>query len=132
MLESRRASELAGLCRHALRLGMSMGALRTATAMVPPVILALGLGGCATKPPASDPDAVADYEQTNDPIEPTNRVFYKIDDALDTYTLKPIAQGYVYITPLPVRTGIHNLLSNLSSPVLFANDVAQAHPRHAG
>jgi phospholipid-binding lipoprotein MlaA len=111
---------------------MSMGALKSATALVPPIVLALALGGCATKPPASDPDAVADYEQTNDPMEPTNRVFYKIDDALDTYTLKPIAQGYVYITPEPVRNGIHNLLSNLSSPVLFANDVAQAHPRHAG
>jgi phospholipid-binding lipoprotein MlaA len=92
----------------------------------------LALAACATRPPASDPDAVADYEQTNDPLEPTNRVFYKVDDALDTYALKPIAQGYVYVTPQPVRTGVHNLLTNLDSPVLFANDVAQANPRRAG
>jgi phospholipid-binding lipoprotein MlaA len=111
---------------------MSMREVKPTTAMVPAIVLALTLGGCATKPPASDPDAVADYEQTNDPLEPTNRVFYDIDDALDRYTLKPVAQGYVYVTPEPVRTGIHNLLTNLSSPVLFANDVAQAHPRHAG
>jgi phospholipid-binding lipoprotein MlaA len=92
----------------------------------------LGLAACATKPPASDPDAVADYEQTNDPLEPTNRFFYSVNDKLDTYALKPVAQGYVYITPLPVRTGVHNVLSNLSSPVLLANDVAEAKPRRAG
>jgi len=92
----------------------------------------LGLTACATKPPASDPDALADYEQTNDPLEPTNRFFYKVDNTLDTYALKPVAQGYVYITPLPVRTGVHNLLTNLSSPVLFANDVGEAKPRRAG
>jgi phospholipid-binding lipoprotein MlaA len=92
----------------------------------------LGVTGCATKPPASDADAVADYEQTNDPLEPTNRFFYKVNDALDTYAMKPVAQGYVYITPVPVRTGVHNVLTNLSSPVLFVNDVSEAKPRRAG
>ncbi len=94
--------------------------------------LPLVLTACATKPPASDPDAVADYEQTNDPMEPTNRFFYKVNDTVDRYSLKPIAQGYVAVVPSPVRTGIHNVLSNLSSPVQFTNDVAQANPRHAG
>jgi phospholipid-binding lipoprotein MlaA len=101
-------------------------------AVVSATVLALALTGCAHKPPASDPDAVADYEQTNDPLEPTNRFFYSVNDTLDRYAIKPVAQGYVYVTPLPVRTGLHNVLSNLSSPVLFANDVAQAKPRHAG
>ncbi|MEJ0049586.1 MAG: VacJ family lipoprotein [Rhodospirillales bacterium] len=132
MLQNPGASELAGSCRHALQVGMCMRAVRLTTAIAPAVALALALAGCASKPPASDPDAVADYEQTNDPLEPTNRVFYEVDDAIDRYTLKPIAQGYVYITPEPVRNGIHNVLANLSSPVLFANDVAQARPRHAG
>lgn len=90
------------------------------------------LAACADKPPASDPEAVADYEQTNDPLEPTNRVFYKVDDTLDTYALKPVAQAYVYVTPQPVRTGLHNVLANLGSPVLFVNDVSQAKPRRAG
>src|SRR5271165_2878704 len=113
-------------------MGMCMGVLSFTATMVPAVVLALALAGCATKPPASDAAAVEDYEQTNDPLEPTNRVFYDVDDAIDRYTLKPIAQGYVYITPEPVRTGVHNVLSNLGSPVLFANDVAQGRPRHAG
>jgi phospholipid-binding lipoprotein MlaA len=92
----------------------------------------LALAGCATRPPASDADAVQEYEQTNDPLEPTNRFFYRVNDSLDRYTLKPLAQGYVFVVPMPVRTGVHNVLANLSSPVLFADDVSQANSRHAG
>jgi phospholipid-binding lipoprotein MlaA len=91
-----------------------------------------GLSACATRPPASDTAASQEFEQTNDPLEPTNRFFYRFDNTLDKYTLKPIAQGYVAVIPAPVRTGLHNVLSNLSSPVLFGNDVLQAHPRYAG
>ncbi len=93
---------------------------------------ALALSACATRPPASDAAATADFEQTNDPLEPTNRFFYRVNNTLDTYTLKPAAQAYVYVVPAPVRTGVHNVLSNLSSPVLLADDVSQANPRRAG
>ena len=93
---------------------------------------ALCLGGCATRPPASDTEATQDFDQTNDPLEPTNRFFYRVNDTLDRYTLKPIAQGYIAVVPGPARTGIHNALANLTSPVLFADDVSQANPRHAG
>lgn len=95
-------------------------------------VLLLGLAGCANKPPANDPDAVADYEQTNDPYEPANRFFFKVNDKLDTYALKPVAQGYVYVVPGVVRTGLHNALANYNAPVQFFNDVAQAKPRRAG
>ncbi len=93
---------------------------------------ALALSACATKPPATDAEATQEYQQTNDPLEPTNRFFYGVNDKIDRYTLKPIAQGYVYVVPTPVRTGLHNVLANLSSPVLFADDVSQANPRRAG
>ena len=91
----------------------------------------LGLGACASKPQASNDQAGAE-EDVNDPYESTNRFFYDVNDKIDRYSLKPIAQAYVFVTPLPVRTGIHNFLDNLSSPALFANDVAQAKPRRAG
>jgi len=99
------------------------------------VIIAIlfgGLGGCATPPPASDPDAVADYKGTNDPLEPTNRAIYAFNNALDNAILKPVAQGYRYVVPAPVRTGIHNSLSNLGTPVQFSNDVLGGKPRRAG
>ena len=69
--------------------------------------------GCATPPPASDPDAVADFKETNDPLEPTNRVFYAINNGLDTVILRPLALAYRAAVPEPVRNGIHNVISNL-------------------
>ena len=104
------------------------------TARLLPVVatVVLGLQGCATKPPADDPDAVADYEQTNDPLEPTNRVFYAINNGLDTVILKPAALAYRYVVPSPVREGLHHVLVNISSPVQLANDMMEGKPRRAG
>jgi phospholipid-binding lipoprotein MlaA len=95
-------------------------------------LLAGGLAGCATPPPADDPDAVADFRQTNDPIEPTNRVFYKINNGIDAVVLKPAAQAYRAALPEPVRTGVHNFLNNLGGPVRLTNDALQGKPRRAG
>ncbi len=95
-------------------------------------LLAVILASCATPPPADDPDAVADFKRTNDPLEPTNRVFYAINDGLDTVILRPAAQAYRFILPSPVRTGIHNVLSNLGTPVQLSDDVLQGKPRRAG
>lgn len=94
--------------------------------------LASSVAACATRPPASDPEAVADFEQTNDPLEPTNRVFYRINNGLDTVILQPVARAYRYVVPEAVRNPVHNVLANITSPVLFANDVIQAKPRRAG
>ena len=101
-----------------------------ARALVSAALIA-GLAACATVPPASDTDALADYRQTNDPLEPTNRFFYKVDDGLDTYVLRPIAVAYRQI-PGAVRRPIHNVLTNLAEPTQFANDVLQAKSRRAG
>jgi phospholipid-binding lipoprotein MlaA len=90
------------------------------------------LAGCSTPPPASDPDAVADYNETNDPLEPTNRVVYAIDNGIDTVFFEPVARAYRFIFPQPVRNGIHNVLSNLGTPVELGNDVLSAKPRRAG
>ncbi len=91
----------------------------------------LALSACATRPPASDQAATQEFEQTNDPLEPTNRFFYDVNDKIDRYSLKPLSEGYVAVVPSPVRTGVHNVLANLSSPVLFTDDVTQANPRRA-
>ncbi|MEA2776495.1 MAG: phospholipid-binding lipoprotein MlaA [Acetobacteraceae bacterium] len=95
-------------------------------------MVVVGLGGCATRPPADDPDAVADYVQTNDPLEPTNRVFYAVNNGLDTVILRPAAQAYRYVVPGRVREGVHNVLANIGSPVQLANDMLEGKPRRAG
>lgn len=90
------------------------------------------LSGCAQKPPASNPDALAEYNQTDDPLEPTNRVFYAINNGLDTVLLRPAAEAYRFILPQPVRNGVHNFLANAGTPVELANDMLEGKPRRAG
>lgn len=90
------------------------------------------LAACATRPPASDPDALAEYKQVNDPLEPTNRVFYKVNEGLDTIILKPAAIVYSHVVPDRLRTGIHNVLTNLGTPVQLGNDMLEGKPRRAG
>jgi phospholipid-binding lipoprotein MlaA len=92
----------------------------------------LALAACAARPPASDPDALAEYKQTNDPLEPTNRVFYAINNGLDVVILKPAAEAYRYVVPAPVRNGVHNVLGNLGTPVQLVNDMLEGKPRRAG
>ncbi|HEY4253940.1 MAG TPA: MlaA family lipoprotein, partial [Roseomonas sp.] len=61
----------------------------------------LALGACATRPDPSDREAVAEYEQNNDPLEPANRVSYDVHDAIDRYALEPAARGYRAAIPAP-------------------------------
>jgi len=99
------------------------------------VIIALmlgALGGCATSPPPDDPDAVADFNETNDPIEPTNRAIYSFNEGLDTVIMRPAAQAYRFLIPGAVRGSFHNVLSNLGTPVQLSNDVLEGKPRRAG
>ncbi len=95
-------------------------------------LVTMGLGACATPPPADDPDAVAEFKETNDPLEPMNRVFYAINNGIDTVLLKPAAEAYRYVVPGKVRTGVDNMLSNLATPVRLGNDILEGKPRRAG
>lgn len=100
-----------------------------------PVLVAAALAvlaGCATPPPPGDKEAVADFQRTNDPLEPTNRVIYAVNNGLDVVFLRPIALAYRNVLPDPVQRGVHNVLTNLSSPVRLANDMMQGKPRRAG
>lgn len=104
--------------------------LRTLMPAIATAILLLA--GCAPKPPASEPDELADYNERHDPLEPTNRTFYAVNDALDRNILRPVASGYRATIPATVREHVHNTLSNLGNPTQFVNDVFQGHPRKAG
>lgn len=107
---------------------------RRSNACLATVALAAGLAlaGCATPPPASDPDAVAEFKQTNDPLEPGNRVTYAINDGLDRAILRPVAVSYNYVLAPGVRSHIHNLLDNIGNPVVLMNDMLQGKPKRAG
>ena len=90
------------------------------------------LGACASRPPVDDPEAIAEFRQNNDPIEPFNRGSYAVHQAIDRNVLAPVARGYRAAVPDPVRLGVRNVLANLRSPVILFNDVLQGEPRRAG
>jgi len=77
---------------------------------------AIAASGCAHRPP-DDPA---------DPLEPMNRVIFKVNDKADQYVFHPVAKGYVYVTPTLVQQGISNFFNNLGEPKTIVNDVLQA------
>ena len=102
--------------------------LATLALVVP---LAAMLAGCATRPPASDPEAVAEFVANNDPIEPFNRSMFAVHQAIDGAILRPINVAY-RVLPQPVRNSVASVLSNLRTPVVLLNDMLQGQPRRAG
>lgn len=51
--------------------------------------------------------------QNRDPIEPWNRKVFAFNESLDANVLRPVAEGYVNVTPEPVRLGVRNFFNNL-------------------
>jgi len=96
------------------------------------VALGLLLMGCAARPDPSDPEEVAEFEATNDPIEPWNRAMFVVNDGLDTLVLRPAAEAYRIFIPPPIRTAVQNMLGNIRSPVILLNDVLQGETQRAG
>ncbi len=95
-------------------------------------ILMASLAGCATRPDASNPMAVAAYEEANDPLEPFNRAMFKVDAGLDKVVVRPVVTVYRTILPSQGRKGVDNFLSNVRAPVTLANDLLQGEFTRAG
>jgi phospholipid-binding lipoprotein MlaA len=85
--------------------------------------MVLAVSACATPP--SDPVARAEFEKTNDPLEPMNRKILDFNLFLDRILIKPVAQGYRWAVPEFGRNRMRNFLDNLGEPVIFINDSLQ-------
>lgn len=75
---------------------------------------------------------IAQAASEEDPWESINRPIFRFNDMLDTYALKPLAQGYQAITPQFLEDGIHNMYRNIGDVGNLANDVLQVKPQAAG
>lgn len=75
---------------------------------------------------------IAQAASEEDPWESINRPIFRFNDMLDTYALKPLAQGYQAITPQFLEDGIHNMFRNIGDVGNLANDVLQVKPQAAG
>ncbi len=88
------------------------------------------LGGCAT-PPGEDPKNVV-YNEVQDPLEPLNRYFFDVNQAIDALALKPVSHIYRDALPEGVKDSVSNFFTNLSQPIYFLNNVAQGDLDGAG
>lgn len=52
-------------------------------------------------------------QPVKDPFEGFNRAMFAVNEGLDTVAVKPIAQAYDFVTPLPVRAGVGDFFSNI-------------------
>jgi len=87
------------------------------------------VSACATPP--GEKSAVMN-DEVSDPIEPLNRYFNDVNQALDDVALKPVARIYRDALPDAVQDGVSNFLSNLSQPIYFLNNIAQGDLDGAG
>jgi phospholipid-binding lipoprotein MlaA len=86
------------------------------------VVITLLLGGCASQK----------YSDPRDPFEPLNRKIYAFNRGVDKLVFKPLAEGYRWLMPDPVETGIHNVFENLDDVTTAVNGLLQGKFKQAG
>ncbi len=82
------------------------------------------VSGCATSDAPKEPIVVGG-ETIHDPFEGANRTVMSVNEGIDKAVLEPVARGYRYAAPKPVRQGVRNFLHNLKSPVIMGNELLQ-------
>jgi phospholipid-binding lipoprotein MlaA len=70
--------------------------------------------------------------KVSDPLEPVNRVFFKFNDKLYFWVLKPVAKGYKTVAPEPFRESIQHFFVNVRYPIRVVNNLLQAKFKGAG
>ncbi|MCD8571484.1 MAG: VacJ family lipoprotein [Alphaproteobacteria bacterium] len=94
-------------------------------------VLAAGsmMSACSTTAQTSEReirgDVAVSETEINDPFESFNRGVFAFNQGFDNVILHPAIEGYRAVVPKPARTGLSNFLSNLKSPIHFANQVLQ-------
>ncbi len=90
------------------------------------VFCVLALTACASANQPGEENVV------QDPLEGLNRATFEFNYFLDGLIFKPVASLYRDLPPPPVRESMDNFLTNLHSPVNFANGILQGDVEHAG
>ena len=85
------------------------------------LLMISALVGCASTPPGND----VVEKDPRDPIEGFNRKVFAFNNTFDKYLLKPVAKGYDYSVPKPVKVGVSNFFSNLAEVRNVINDILQ-------
>jgi phospholipid-binding lipoprotein MlaA len=75
--------------------------------------------------PTEAPSAAAEATETPDPLEPLNRKIFEGNQALNHAVVYPLAKAYRDGVPEEVRDRIDAFTTNLSEPMVLANNVLQ-------
>ena len=94
------------------------------------VISVFVLTNCASAP-KGDPETLAEFQKLNDPIEPTNRAIFSLNQGLDKLIVKPVT-GFIDHHSGTCAEAVHSFLANLRTPVILANDILQGEIEGAG
>jgi phospholipid-binding lipoprotein MlaA len=93
-----------------------------------PLFVVCGLGLAL----AASGAAAAQTPSPDDPYEGFNRRVYEGSMGADTRIFLPVAKVYHALTPGLIGLAIHNVLVNLSEPLVIANDILQGRFKMAG
>jgi len=81
--------------------------------LLPVMVMAALLGGCATT------------GNSKDPLEGFNRGMFAFNEGLDKAVIKPVAKGYEAILPQPARNGVSNFFANIEDVYIAVNNLLQ-------
>jgi phospholipid-binding lipoprotein MlaA len=68
---------------------------------------------------------------SRDPLEGFNRGVFAFNEAADKVIIKPVAQGYDTVVPLPGKVVVSNLFANLTEPLVALNNLLQGKGKEA-
>jgi len=67
-----------------------------------------------------------------DSLEPMNRFFFKVNDRLYFWLLKPVSKGLATVVPKPCREALDRAFLNAKFPIRFVNNLLQGKLKGAG
>ena len=90
---------------------------------------ALAITGCASTEPVTGGADLSIHRAIKvnpvDPYEGFNRSMYGFNMGFDKYLLKPVADGYRFVTPDFMQSGVTNFFNNLKGISVVLNDLLQ-------
>lgn len=78
----------------------------------------------------SAPAFAAADDAENDPFETVNRGIFEFNSVADEFVIEPVAKGYRYVAPEPVRSRLSNASDNLNEPLNMINSFLQGDFQH--
>ncbi len=70
-------------------------------------------------------DAFFEEEESSDPLESMNRIFFQVNDKLYFWILKPVNNVYMAAVPIDFRQCFGNFFDNVAAPVHVVNNLLQ-------